>query len=143
MNGSNREFASTAYKTKGCFGYIRGLPNEWQNEYVDYIYYGIGGSKEQIRYGLSSSEYRPPGFDCRYDGNVISIFQLLINYSSNKLRHLNMILFIQTDTLYLLVIISNEGNDKALTSISDTGEFFINIPNCTCKSFYAEFHIHT
>ena len=87
MNGSNREFASTAYKTKGCFGYIRGLPNEWQNEYLDYIYYGIGGSKEQIRYGLSSSEYRPPGFDCRYDGNVISIFQLLINYYSTKSKY--------------------------------------------------------
>ena len=77
MKGSNREFASSAYKTKGCFGYLKGPPNEWQNEYVDYIYYGISGVKDQIQYGLSTPEYpeyRPPGFDCRYDGNVILIF---------------------------------------------------------------------
>ena len=74
MKGSNYEFASPEYKTKGCYGYIKGGANEWQNKYVDYIYYGTGGAKEQIQYGLSPPEYRPPGFDCRYDGNVIQTF---------------------------------------------------------------------
>ena len=74
MNGSNHEFASSNYKTKGCHGFIKGSPNEWQNKYVDYIYYGTGGAKEQIQYGVSSPEYRPPGYDCRYDSNVYSYF---------------------------------------------------------------------
>ena len=77
MNGRNDEFASPAYKTKGCFGYIKGSPEEWQNKYVDYIYYGTGGAKEQIQFGLSLPEYRPPGFDCRYDGNFKQIFDCL------------------------------------------------------------------
>ena len=78
VGGMNHEFASPEYKTKGCYGYIKGREweggEEWQNKYVDYIFYGTGGSKEQIQYGLSPPEYRPPGFDCIYDGNVLLIF---------------------------------------------------------------------
>ena len=75
MKGSNHEFASPEYKTKGCYGYIKGGQNaSWQDEFVDYIYYGTGGTKEQIQYEVSPPYYRPPGFDCRYDGNTIQTF---------------------------------------------------------------------
>ena len=74
MYGGSHEFASPAYKTKGCYGHLKGSQNGRKNENVDYIYYGTGGTKEQIQYELLYPKYRPPGYDCKYDGNILLIY---------------------------------------------------------------------
>ena len=51
--------SSSKYHTKGCYSYASG-------EYSYRIYYGTGGSTEQVRANLTLPKYRPPGFDCKY-----------------------------------------------------------------------------
>lgn len=48
-----------AYVPKGCYAYNNG-------KYPGIIYYGTGGSEDQIRGALGYDYlFRPPGYDCK------------------------------------------------------------------------------
>ena len=85
MEGSGHEFASPKHKISGCYGYMKTTKKQFEqfNKYVDYVFYGTDGSKEQTQSDISPPRYRPPGFDCKYHGKyhafcyVEGIFYLL------------------------------------------------------------------
>ena len=70
VEGSGHEFASSRHQTSGCYGYIKTSNKQFIqfNKYVDYVFYGTDGSKEQTKSDLLPPRYRPPGFDCEYKG---------------------------------------------------------------------------
>ena len=69
------DFASSEYKTKGCFGYLDGdgWIYEHGKKYVGSIFYGTGGLVEQANQDITPPRYRPPGYDCLYTGNSLFI----------------------------------------------------------------------
>ena len=60
IGGNGYNFAGN-YATKGCHAYKCGSHN---GNYDGMIFYGIGGTKEQISAPLSAPKYRPEGYDC-------------------------------------------------------------------------------
>ena len=69
------DFASSTYKTKGCYGYLDGDDYIYQHgkKYVGSIFYGTGGLVEQASQDISPPRYRPPGYDCISTGNLLYI----------------------------------------------------------------------
>ena len=55
---------SSDYNTKGCHVYKTG-------EYANTVFYGTGGTEEEMKKALKTPEYRPTGYDCANKGIVI------------------------------------------------------------------------
>ena len=53
--------------TKGCFHYLEG-------KYVNKVYYSLGGSEASMKTILSGPKFRPPGYDCKFDGILYKIY---------------------------------------------------------------------
>ena len=49
------------YTTKGCYAYSSGT-------YKGKVYYGTGGTPDQMKSSLSGNKYRPAGYDCNKSG---------------------------------------------------------------------------
>ena len=54
------------FGTRGCYAYSSGY-------YSGTIYYGMGGTTQQMQGSLRSPKYRPPGYDCSIPGHYILI----------------------------------------------------------------------
>ena len=61
LGGGGTDFIGD-WETKGCYGYENG-------EYAGLIFYGMGGSDEDMKATPTSPKYRPSGHDC-YLGNI-------------------------------------------------------------------------
>ena len=68
LGGGGYNFASTEYITKGCYAYRKGY-------YAGNFYFGMGGTKNEMKMALAEPKYRPLGYDCKFTGNVLLIFQ--------------------------------------------------------------------
>ena len=49
------------YTTKGCYTYSSGT-------YIDKVYYGTGGTMDEMKAIPGGAKYRPQGYDCNYQG---------------------------------------------------------------------------
>ena len=58
--GAGYSFEGT-YTSKGCYAYSSGY-------FKGIIYYGTGGTTEEMKETLKSPRFRPIGFDCAVDG---------------------------------------------------------------------------
>ena len=58
VGGGGYEFADH-YSTKGCYAYDSG-----NAKYAGMMYYGTGGTTEQMQESLTAPMYRPKGYDC-------------------------------------------------------------------------------
>ena len=61
IGGAGFSFAGTTGYAKGCYAYERGTLN-------GILYYGRGGTTEQMQKSLLSPRYRPVGYDCSIEG---------------------------------------------------------------------------
>ena len=63
--GNNLYAFAGDYETKGCYAYKGGYLGKS-------VFYGRGGTIEEMKRDLTGDIYRPPGYDCT--GNILSIF---------------------------------------------------------------------
>ena len=63
MGGNGYAFAGD-YSTKGCYAYKGG-------SYDGMIFYGVGGTEQQMKTPLSGSKYRPECAECATKGNLL------------------------------------------------------------------------
>ena len=56
LGGNGYDFVGD-YTTKGCYAYTSG-------QFAGLVYYGTGGTEEQIKTSLEAPKYRPNGYDC-------------------------------------------------------------------------------
>ena len=61
MGGAGYNFEGT-YTWKGCYAYSSG-------HLKGRIYYGTGGTTEEMQATIESPRYRPIGYDCPVEGN--------------------------------------------------------------------------
>ena len=54
-------FISSDNPNKGCYAYDSG-------RFAGRVYYGSGGTTEQMKTALASPKYRPIGYDCSVEG---------------------------------------------------------------------------
>ena len=59
LGGGGYNFVGNFKQTKGCYAYTDG-------DYIGRVYYGTGGTEEQMKASPDASEhrYRPHGYDC-------------------------------------------------------------------------------
>ena len=62
IGGLDSNFEGT-YTWKGCYAYSGG-------QYNGRIYYGTGGTTEEMQETLESPRYRPTGYDCPVEGKI-------------------------------------------------------------------------
>ena len=63
LGGNGYDFAGD-YGTKGCYAYNDG-------KYSNKVYYGNGGTEEQMTTSLEDPKYRPDGHDCSSEGLLV------------------------------------------------------------------------
>ena len=62
IGGKGYNFAGV-YSFKGCYAYKNGI-------YDGRVYYGTGGTTEQMKTNIEDPRYRPDGYDCSTKGNI-------------------------------------------------------------------------
>ena len=64
LGGDGYKFASSRYNTKGCYGYESG-------DYAKHIFFGMGGTKDQMKKALATPKFGPLGYDCKNAGEFL------------------------------------------------------------------------
>ena len=71
LGGNGYSFSSSTYTTKGCYAYKSGT-------YENVMFYGTEGTQEERKSELVLPKYRPPGYDCKGNFQLIS-YSYLVN----------------------------------------------------------------
>ena len=98
LGGNGHPFVGK-YSTKGCYAYNCG-------KYNGRMYYGTGGTMEQMKESPDAPKYRPKGYDYDCSGNSkfsILFFNCLQGWTSKIISRLLYLLF-YIKYLYLLFI---------------------------------------
>ena len=61
MGGNGYNFAGGHYATKGCYAFA-------SDKYADMIFFGTGGTLDEMKKTPPKPQYRPEGYDCPTKG---------------------------------------------------------------------------
>ena len=76
QGGGGTDFVGD-YNTKGCYAYSSG-------DYSGMVFFGTGGSEEDMKKPPSSPKYRPNGYDCSTKGRIHKIYWTCLSNDKNK-----------------------------------------------------------